>query len=464
MQIGRKDLFWNYAATSMRILSGIIVLPVVLRMFPSEEVGIWGIFLSLMTITALLDFGFSNSFSRNVTYVYSGAKELKVKGYSVAETSEVDYGLLKSLLLAMKRYYGIIAIVFLIIFLSASPFYLSSVLAQYSGDKQPIWIAWYIFGGVLAYELYTFYYGSILQGRGLIKRNMQIVAFSQSIRIIATLTFLFAGLGFISLVLGLLTGSIINRILSYYVFYDKVTRTNLRNIVPTEITSKVIKIVLPNSVRLGLVALGSFGIHQAIVLISPFYLSLPEVASYTISRQLVMFIYSFGFTWLATFIPQLSHYRVRQDYNGVKRLYIKGTINMIFIFIVLGTALLLLGNYALDLINSKTSLVKPAYLFLMLLFAFLDANQYIAISTLLTKNEVPYFKSVMLTGCASVLLLIIMFNYTSLGVLCLILAPNIAMCAYQNWKWSIVVIKEINLQFKDYIFVMKSFYKGGNKQ
>jgi len=155
---------------------------------------------------------------------------------------------------------------------------------------------------------------------------------------------------------------------------------------------------------------------------------------------------------------------VRQDYNGVKRLYIKGTINMIFIFIVLGTALLLLGNYALDLINSKTSLVKPAYLFLMLLFAFLDANQYIAISTLLTKNEVPYFKSVMLTGCASVLLLIIMFNYTSLGVLCLILAPNIAMCAYQNWKWSIVVIKEINLQFKDYIFVMKSFYKGGNKQ
>jgi O-antigen/teichoic acid export membrane protein len=141
MQIGRKDLLWNYAATSMRILSGIIVLPIALRMLPSDEMGIWSIFISLMTITSLLDFGFSNSFSRNVTYIYSGVKELKTKGYAVAETSEVDYGLLKTLLMAMKRYYGIAALVFLIIFLTGSPFYISSILEQYSGNKQAIWIA-----------------------------------------------------------------------------------------------------------------------------------------------------------------------------------------------------------------------------------------------------------------------------------------------------------------------------------
>ena len=177
MQIGRKDLLWNYAATSMRILSGIIVLPITLRMLPSEEMGIWSIFLSLITITSLLDFGFSNSFSRNITYVYSGVKELKAKGYAVCETSEVDYGLLKSLLSAMKRYYGIAALVFLVIFLIASPFYISSVLAQYSGDKQTIWIAWYVFGAVLTYELYTYYYSSILTGRGLVNEICRLLLF-----------------------------------------------------------------------------------------------------------------------------------------------------------------------------------------------------------------------------------------------------------------------------------------------
>jgi O-antigen/teichoic acid export membrane protein len=211
MQIGRKDLLWNYAATSMRILSGIVVLPIALRMLPSEEMGIWSIFISLMTITSLLDFGFSNSFSRNITYVYSGIKELKTKGYAAVETSDIDYGLLKSLLSAMRRYYGVAALAFLIIFLAGSPFYLSSVLQQYSGNKQTIWIAWFIFGGILAYELYTYYYNTILIGRGLVKRNMQIIVLSQSIRIVVTLAFLFAGLNIISLVLGLLISDIINR-------------------------------------------------------------------------------------------------------------------------------------------------------------------------------------------------------------------------------------------------------------
>ena len=458
MQIGRRDLLWNYAATSMRILSGIVVLPVILRMLPSEEIGIWSIFLSLMTITSLLDFGFSNSFSRNITYVYSGVKELRTKGYALAETSEIDYGLLKSLLSAMKRYYSIAALVFLLLFLAVSPFYMSSVLEQYSGDKQTIWIAWFIFGSILAYELYTYYYNAILTGRGLVKHNMQITVISQSTRIIVTLVLLLTGLGIISLVLGILISDIVNRTLSHYVFYDRKTKANLRNVIPAEISSKVIKIMLPNSIRLGLVALGSFGINQAMILISPFYLPLPEVAAYGISRQLVMLIYNFGFTWLLTFLPQLSQYRVQQDYNGVKRLYIKGRISMILVFIVFGAMLLLFGNYALDLINSKTSLLNPTYLFLMLLFALLDANQNIAISTLSTKNEVPYFKSVMLTGFASVLLLILMFNYTSFGVLCLILAPNIAMCAYQNWKWTLTVAKEINLQSKDYIIVIRNFY------
>ena len=460
MQIGRKDLFWNYAATSMRILSGIVVLPIALRTLPSEEMGIWSIFLSLITITSLLDFGFSNSFSRNITYVYSGVKELKTKGYAVAtENTAIDYGLLKSLLTAMKRYYGVAALVFLIVFLAGSPFYMSSVLTQYSGDKQAIWIAWYIFGALLAYELYTFYYSSILTGRGLIKKNMQIVVLSQSVRIAITIVFLLLGFGIISLVLGLFIGDIVNRTLSYRVFYDKETKAKLRDITPSQKTSKVIKIIMPNSVKMGLAALGSFGINQAIVLVSPFYLSLPEVASYGISRQLVMLIYSFGLTWSITFIPQLSQYRVLCDYAGVKRLYIKGRINMILIFIVFGAMLLLFGNYALDLINSKTPLLNPVYLFLMLLFALLDANQYIAISTLLTKNEVPYFKSILFTGFASVLLLILMFNYTSIGLLCLILAPNIAMCAYQNWKWTLTVAKEINLQPKDYIAVIRSLYE-----
>ena len=83
-------MLWNYAATIMRVLSGIIILPITLRLLPPEEMGLWAIFLSLTTITSLLDFGFASSFARNVTYVFSGVKELKANGYGEVEEGHAD--------------------------------------------------------------------------------------------------------------------------------------------------------------------------------------------------------------------------------------------------------------------------------------------------------------------------------------------------------------------------------------
>ena len=74
---------------------------------PSEKVGIWSIFMTITAFSTLLDFGFSSSFTRNVTYVFSGVRNLKVKGfeYAVSENQIVDYGLLKGVITAMRWFY-----------------------------------------------------------------------------------------------------------------------------------------------------------------------------------------------------------------------------------------------------------------------------------------------------------------------------------------------------------------------
>ena len=458
MQIGRKDLLWNYAATSMRILSGIIVLPITLRMLPSEEMGIWSIFLSLVTITSLLDFGFSNSFSRNITYVYSGVKELKTKGYAVAETSDIDYSLLKSLLSAMKRYYGIVALAFLIIFLVESPFYMFSILEQYSGDRQPVWIAWFIFGGALTYELYTYYYNAILTGRGLVKQNMQIIVLSQSIRIVVTLAFLFAGMGIISLVLGLFISDVISRTLAHRVFYDRETKDKLIDS-SADSSWNTIKTLAPNSLKIGLVVLGLFLISQSIILIAPFYLSLSEIAEYGISKQLVALIISLSAIWFNTFYPQLSQYRVREQYGDVKRLYIKSKLYAFLTVIFCGSALLLFGNDILILIKSKTALLNNHYLAIMVFFAILNANQTIAMNTILSSNEIPFYKAALASGIITVCILVVMLKFTSLGVLSLILAPELTLCAYLYWKCNVIASNNINLKTSDYFLVIKMLLK-----
>jgi len=206
MQIGRKDIAWNFAGTFMRVASGVLILPIVLSTFPKEEYGLWTIFIYVGSVATLLDFGFSNAFGRNITYIFSGVKVLKKKGYvTVPENDKsIDYGLLKSVIVAMKKYYAALAVIFLLLFGIASPFYLPYILQKnnYVGNHQTVWIAWLIYGVLVAYQLYTFYYSSLLTGRGMIKRNQQAIIIGQTIRIIAIYVLVLLKFGLIALVIG----------------------------------------------------------------------------------------------------------------------------------------------------------------------------------------------------------------------------------------------------------------------
>jgi O-antigen/teichoic acid export membrane protein len=74
MIINKTDVFWNYFATFLKISSSALLLPLILRMMPTEMIGIWTIFMTITALSSLLDFGFNPSFARNVTYVFSGVK------------------------------------------------------------------------------------------------------------------------------------------------------------------------------------------------------------------------------------------------------------------------------------------------------------------------------------------------------------------------------------------------------
>lgn len=459
MQIGRKDVFWNYAATFMRIASGILVLPLVLRMLPTEEVALWSIFLTINSLTVLLDFGFSSSFSRNIAYVFSGVNELQAKGFKKVENknSKINYGLLKSVIKAMQHYYGLMAIIFLLVFIIASPVYMSSVLTQYHGDKTEIWIAWFAYGVILAYELYTCYYTSLLSGRGLVKQNMQIIIVSQTVRIVISIILLLSGLGIISLVIGILISDLVNRTLSYRKFYDSKIKNEIKLAI-AQPTKEILKVLAPNSFKIGLTTLGTFFLSQAITLISPFFLTLPEVAQYGISKQMTGLISSIGTTWFSTFYPQLTQYRVRGEIENVKRLYVKGKVSLILIFIILGTGLVLLGNPILELIHSKTLLLNVYYLIPILIFTYFDSNQSLSTATLLASNDVPFFKSVLASGILSLILLFMLFKFTNLGIFSMILAPAIILSAYQNWKWPLTVFKELHMKASDYYYITKTVW------
>jgi O-antigen/teichoic acid export membrane protein len=384
---------------------------------------------------------------------------LKTTGYAVTENSDVDYGLLKSLLLSMKTFYSTMALIFVLIFAVASPFYLSRILKEYTGDHQSVWIAWCIFGVILAYELYTYYYNAILTGRGKIKQNMKITVLSQSIRIVLTIVLLLCGLKLLALVIGVFAADIVNRTLAHKVFYDKKLKMELSAVKSSKPVMETIKILAPNSIKIGLSMCGNFLRSKMPLYIAPYFLPLAVIGSYGVTMQITSMIFQLGGTWFGTFYPQLAQYTVQDRNTDVKRMYIKALFFLLVIYIVLGSGFVLFGQDILTLIKSQTHLLSGGYIIVILLFSLLDMNQGIATSLLTARNEVPYYKSYIVAGVLTVLLLWLMLHFTSLGVWALILSSGIAMSVYIFWKWTYEVIKKLDLTTHDISQTIKTMWE-----
>jgi O-antigen/teichoic acid export membrane protein len=223
MQITKIDVLWNYAATFLKIASSVLLLPFILRMMPSEMVGIWSIFATITVFTVLLDFGFNPSFTRNVTYVFSGVKTLKINGIETVDEEDftIDYGLLKGVIVAMRWFYSRMAIILFFLLVTLGTYYIHSLLQKYKGDHREVYIAWILLCVINTYNLFTFYYDALLQGKGLVKRSKQIMIVGQAVYLVIATILIMAGKGLVAIVSAQAASVIIVRWLSYYSFFTK---------------------------------------------------------------------------------------------------------------------------------------------------------------------------------------------------------------------------------------------------
>jgi len=452
MNISKLDVGWSFIATLLRIASSLILLPFVLTKLPSEDIGLWTIFLTISSFVLIFDFGFGQTFTRNIAYIFSGARELKSNGYvEVNFSSDIDYSLLKGTLKVMRRYYLFSSIVFLIIILSIGTYYIFTLLEKYNGNRDIIYFAWYLFSLLVVYQLYTLYYDSLLQGRGMIRISKQIIIVAQLSQIIITILTLYMGFGMISLVLGQITLVIVNRLLGYRAFFDKEICSNLKKSKEAN-PKELFNIYLPNAVKIGLTSLGGFLVAKSSIFIGSMFLSLSEIASFGITKQIIDVIAGVGAIYFATFYPKLIQFRLNNNPERIKKTYIESKYFLIGIFIIGSITLLTSGEILLQLIGSQTKLISNSIIVILLLISFLEANHSMAGSMIMTKNEIPFVKASILSGLGTVTILIIYYPiYLCTGLWGLVLAQGIPNIVYQNWKWPLTVFRDLNISKKDLI-------------
>lgn len=441
--IGKKDIIWSYAATFFRVGAGVILWPFILSQMSAETVGIWNVMITIMGFVALLDFGFQPSFARNISYIFSGVNKLQKTGVqAVGASISVNYSLLKGTLDAMRKFYRWMALGALALLGTVGSVYFHYIIEKYSGDRTDAIVAWILLIVINSYNIYTLYYHALLLGKGYIRRERQIMILSQSIYICLAIILIYAGYGLTAIVASQFVSIILQRLLSYKVFFTKDLKEHLSR-TESAPTKDILNAISPNAIKVGLTQLGGFLVTKSAMLMGSIYLTLEETACYGITLHIIDILARCSTIYYQSITPKIAQSRVNRDIAMLRRYFIHSIGTLIATFVVGGIAILTLGNWGLKWIGSETQFLPTAMLSVMLLVNLLEINHSTSAGFISADNRIPFFIPSLVSGAATIVLLWLFLSVLDWGIWGMILAPGIAQFVYQNWKWPYVVIKEL---------------------
>ena len=445
ISISKRDVYWNYIAQFFNLGSGFIILPVVLHMLSTDEVGMNYLMLSVSSLVALADFGFSSQFGRNITYVFSGAQELKKEGLSVLPNGDINYHLLAVVIETAKYIYRKISVIVLIFMLTAGSIYMYKATNGFTLVHYSLLI-WLLFSVSTFFNMYFMYYDSLLTGAAMIMESKKAMMLNRISYISISFVLLFAGCGLISIVVASLISPFVGRWYSYRHFYTEEMRQKLSMENPKkEEVKDTFNILWYNAKKLGINFLGAYGVQQSGTFIIGLFLPLSDVASYGLMCQLFQVLIALTMGIFTTFLPIFYKERVENNMEKLVKDFCFTSFIYIVGFTILGLAIILFGKYILLLIGSATKLPIMVVMFVYFVHLLLENFHSMCAIMIVSNNQVPFVKASIISGVLIVLCNLASLGLTTLGLLGVVFGQLIVQSLYNHWKWPLWIFREMNL-------------------
>lgn len=454
LKLNKRDLIWGYFSQFFSIASGILILPIILRMLSSEEVGLNYLMLTIGVMVTLFDFGFAPQFGRNITYIFSGAQNLLKEGIETNEEKlEVNYKLLSVMIQSARFLYKRLSIIILVLLLTLGTAYIYNITKGFTSVRNSLAI-WLIYCISIYFNMYYAYYSSLLNGKGMVTEYRKSLVYSKCVYTVVSLSLLLLNCGLISVVIANLITPFIVKYFSHKFFFTKELKEKLKGFsVTKEEKLELIEIIWHNAKKLGLVYLGSFAITKVGMFIAGLFLSLEDIASYGLMVQLVSLIAVVSTTINTLYQPRIASLRILNSKADLINDFSYTVIIFKIIFGFGSISFILLGNYILSLFGSSTTLPSTSILALYCLVVLLETNHSLFSSFLVTNNEIPFVKSTLVAGVLITIFTYVLLRFTDLGIASVVIVPLVIQLAYNNWKWPYVVCKYFQVNYFQFISI-----------
>lgn len=423
---------WSWGFNVLRLASGMILLPLVLTRLATNDLGMYYVLLSLAALVPLVDFGFSPTVGRFVGYAMGGAESIQAQGVALpGKSSSPNYRMLWDLLGTTRTIYRYLTLVLLVV-LGCWGTYVVELRIHDTSSLLLTRLAWAATLATALFDLYSYWWVHYLRSMNEVVAATRIGALASAIRLLVAAVLLLAGGGLLSLPIGTLFGSILQR---------ELARRRIRRLIephrqaaagpPTNYLS----VVWPNTWRTGVQLLSSYLTVNANTAICLHVFGLAANAQYGLSIQLLTFLNGMSAVWVFVKWPLIQQYQARHDVAGVRRIMRTRVWLQLLTFLAGCAALLLAGPFLLHWAGGGKQLLALPWLMALMLNTLFE-TQFNTWGTLLaTENRLDYLWPTVATNVLSLLFSIALTHFTSLGLGSLVAGPLLAGCLFNYWYW-----------------------------
>ncbi|MFZ0616697.1 MAG: hypothetical protein WAN16_09680 [Chthoniobacterales bacterium] len=433
----KSPVFWTGFVTLLRTGGFFLVLPLVLRKIPSEELGIWYVFLGIAQFSGIVELGFAPNISRFASYFMGGAPGPRSLGidHATEEGNEPNLAALKGLAeMSMNLYPKIGATMGIIMTVGGGTW-----LHYKFGDAFWSWRvapAFFLYAAGMTINMYGYFWMNLLFGVDRVRQGQQIFALGLVLNYLLCVAGLLLGAGLYALALGQVALALVPRFMA-----RRIVTSDFLSVTPS--LQKVSwRDLWPMTWRSGLCSFGLYMGLPAMTLICAQLMGLADTARFGLSLQLALMVQALSNTWLGVVCPRLGSMRTRREFSAMKHLIRERLTLTLGTYILVGIAAWFLAPKALHLFHSKTDFLPGFFLAALLLVVGIDMLVGLFSAILLTGNRVPQLGAALFNGVLALGYAIVLSH--TWGILGIILAPACAQLSYNLWKTAWLCWKDLN--------------------
>ena len=448
-RLNSSTVVWYWLFNAVRLLSAVILLPLILHKLPTPELGMYYLLMSQVALVPLVDFGFGPTIGRFVSYAMGGAETIQAQGLAQPGKSNApNYDLLWRLLQASRVLYRYLTLVLLVVVGSVGTLAVELRVNE-TASPNLTRLAWAATLLSTLFDIYAGFWGRFVQSMNQVRVAVRIGLASYLLRLVVTAALLVANAGLLSIPLGALVGTILGRwwarakCFQLLAGHPRPERTDAR---------KTFAILWPNSWRTGVQMVAGYLTANGNTQICSALLGLRATAEYGLSVQLVGVAVGMASVWTAVKWPLVGQYVARHDYPALQRILRPRVWLHYLSFLFMAAVLVLSGPAVLKWVGGGKQMLPPGWLGLMCFDAFLLLQFTVWGTLIFTQNRLPYLWPTVATSVLGLLLSVTLITATPLGVGALVLGPLVAGSLFNYWYWPPYAARSIGTTFSRFLF------------